>query len=484
MKRLAGLIIILAVLILGGYYGMGVVTEHTVRKDIEIINQSNGLFAQIEHYNRGWFKSDAQIKWRLHLPEHIVKDDQGNARTVAAQDYELQMPVLIHHGPIIFGKKGTHFGMGYAETVLLFPKQYNEKFDELFSKESMKPKMDLSIFVNYLNKSTLELSFPSFTLVSKDGKAHFNWMGMNSTTKLTSDLHKIEGDVVIDGLKMTKDDAEVNLGKVLTDFNLHQTPAGLYLGNANFSLPALNVVVKDKKLLELSDFTLNSDSDIEQNLFSTHFNASLKALKAHESTYGPFNLELSLRNLDADVLAEINKQASALQNGSEAERQKALLAILPQVPKLFNKGAEFEVSQMSMTVPEGTIDGSLLVSLPKGENANPFELIQKIHGTAKVTMPKVLVKQLLQQSLMQQMSKQPELQQALIQQMQSAQPQEASAAPPSTEQLAGMQADKQLASMEQNGLMIAKDSNYVVDVSLDKGRFVVNGKPFDPSMLK
>ena len=43
MKKLAGLIIILAVLILGGYYGMGVLTEKTIKKDIAIINQSNRI---------------------------------------------------------------------------------------------------------------------------------------------------------------------------------------------------------------------------------------------------------------------------------------------------------------------------------------------------------------------------------------------------------------------------------------------------------
>ena len=73
MKKLAGLIIILAVLILGGYYGMGVLTERTIKKNIEVINQSNGLFAQIEQYNRGWFSSDAKIKWRLHVPERWLK---------------------------------------------------------------------------------------------------------------------------------------------------------------------------------------------------------------------------------------------------------------------------------------------------------------------------------------------------------------------------------------------------------------------------
>ncbi len=487
MKKLTGLIIILAVLILGGYYGMGVLTERTIKKNIEVINQSNGLFAQIEQYDRSWFSSDAKIKWRLHIPERVITGDDGKSQTVAAQDYQMEMPVKIHHGPFIYANNRLRFGMGYAETVFAFPEQYNQKFDETFSKDSKKPQLDLSIFVNYLNKSTVELSLPSFKLISKDGTGNFDWMGMNSTTQMSSDMGKVKGDIVIDGMTMTKDDTKVTLGKVSSDFNLHQTPAGLYLGDAQFSLPTFDVMVKDKKMFEISEFTVSSDSDIQDKLFSTHFNLAVKSVIANGLNYGPGVLEVSLRNLDAEILADINKQATAMQNGTDAERQKAMMAMLPELPKLFNKGAEFEVSKLSLKIPEGLIEGNLLVSLPPGDSSNPFELIQKIQGNAMLKMPKILVKQLMQQSVLQQMSKQPDMQQALIQQMQStqqaSQPQ-ATQPPPSQEQLAGMQADKQIGAMEQNGLIRSQDSDYVTEVKLEQGKFSVNGKPFDPAMLK
>src|SRR5688500_11452332 len=99
MKKLTGLVLILAVLILGGYYGMGVITERTIKKNIAVINQTNGLYADIEQYNRGWFSSDAKVKWRLHVPERIVKNDDGTSRTVAAQDYNVAMSMKVYHGP-------------------------------------------------------------------------------------------------------------------------------------------------------------------------------------------------------------------------------------------------------------------------------------------------------------------------------------------------------------------------------------------------
>lgn len=317
MKKLTGLVIILAVLILGGYYGMGILTERTVKKTVEVINQSNGLFADIQQYKRGWFCSDALVKWRLHVPERVVKDDDGKLQTTPAQDYQMEMPIKIYHGPIIYANKQLRFGMGFAQTVFPFPEKYNQQFNELFSQDSEKPQLDLSIFVNYLNKSTVELSIPSFKLTAKDGNGKFNWMGMDSTTSMSSNLDKVEGEIEFDGAEFSKDDTKLSLGKVISEYDLHKTTTGLYLGQASFSLPSLAVVVKDQKMFEISELTLSSSSDIDDNLFSTHFSAALKSLFANGQNYGPGEVEMSLRNLDAEVLAKINEQANAMQRGTD-----------------------------------------------------------------------------------------------------------------------------------------------------------------------
>jgi uncharacterized protein YdgA (DUF945 family) len=483
MKKLTGLVLILAVLILGGYYGMGFLTERTIKKNIEVINQTNGLFADVEQYNRGWFTSDAQVKWRLHVPERVVNDDNGNAQTIPAQDYQKEMAVKIYHGPFIFANKQIRFGAGYAETVFSFPEEYNKQFDEQFTKDSTKPLGDLNIFVNYFLRSSLRLSVPEFTLIAQKGAGTFTWKGMESNFNMSSNKDQIDGDVIIDGLMFSKDDTTATLDKVTTEYDLHQTPAGLYLGDASFTLPSFDVVEKKETIVSIKDLSINSNSDIDDGLFSTHFSIGLQSVLANKKTYGPGELEISLRNLDAEILAKINQQVTAMQNGSEAERQQAMLALFPELPKLFSKGAEFEISKLNFKIPEGAIDGNLLVSLPKGDSPNPFELMQKVQGRAKLKAPVALVKQLIQQSVLQQMAKQPDMQQALVQQLQATNT-DPNQPKLTNEQLAVMQADKQTAGMVQNGLVVLSGSEYVIEVTLEQGKFTVNGKPFDPAMLK
>lgn len=489
MRKVAGLVVILAVLILGGYYGMGIATERAVRHNLEAINKSNGLFVKIVEYKRKWFSSTALLDWRLQVPERIVKSGDGQSVTVPAQDFEMQMPMVIHHGPIIFANNTVKFGFGYAHTEIPLPAKYNPQFDELFTGESVKPILNLSMFVNYVNNSLVEISIPSFKLIAKKDGQKFDWLGMTSSVDLSSDASKIKGEFTVDGMMFTKDDVKAQVGEINTDYNLQKSDTGLYLGDANMSLPSISVTNKDEKLFELTDFDIHSSCDVESGLFGSQFKLSIDKIFATGKSFGPGNLEIAVKNLDADVLARINQQVNQTQNGTEAERQQALLAIIPEVPKLFSRGAEFEISELSFVMPQGTIEGNLQVNLPAGDSSNPFELMQKIRGKSKLKVPAEVIKLILNES---------NKQKILSQQNPAAQPVDqsnvaaaiVSATSTTPEPAADVaqqsiaMSDAQVNSMLQSGLIVQDGSYYVVELSLDNGNLQVNGKPFSAEMIK
>ncbi len=481
MKKLIGLVLILAVLILGGYYGMGLLTERTIKKNIEVLNQTNGLYAQVEQYHRGWFSSDAQVKWQIHLPERVITENDGITRTLAAEDQELTTPIHICHGPIIFCHHKVRFGMGYAQTQFTLPTQYKKQFDEQFAAGSIQPHFDLSIFINYFLKSSISLSIPEIKLIDKSGAGTFTWTGLTTQMVISADKNHIDGDINLNGVAFSKEHLNATLNKATMVYDMHQTKAGLYLGAVHFDIPTFDIVDNNETLVRIKKFTMNSDSNIDNELFNTHFKLTVESIFANKKTYGPGVFAVSLKNLDANVLAKINQQTAVMQNGTDEQRQQAMLAMMPELPQLFNKGAELEISKCTLTLPEGLVDGTLLVSLPKTQSANPFELVQKIQGHAQLKAPAVLVKQLIQQSVMQQLAAQPELQQVLAQQVQmTSTPNQA---PLSNEQIAALQADKQINAMKDKGLIVASANEYAVEITLQDGKFVINGKPLDPSML-
>lgn len=417
MKKLMGLVIVLCGLVLGSYYGMGIVTENSLKKSIAIVNQSNGLYADIDHYDRGWFTSFSVLNWRLHVPERVIKDQNGQSTVVAAQDFKVQMPITIYHGPIIYAKSGLRFGLGYAESDLTMPPTFSDKFASLFTSASTKPTLALNLFVNYLNASSLHIRVPEFQVISKQGVDQLQWLGLDSEMNISSNMKNMYGNVRFDGAKWTSEKVVTNIGTVTSAYDMHRTDTGLYMGKATLSIPSIVAQENNQKLLAIEALNLSTDSDVKDGLFGTHFKASLNRVFADGKTYGPADWEMSVTNLDAKVLADINEQANRIQQGSDSERQQALLALLPDLPKLLSKGAQFEISKLSLVMPEGVVSGNVLISLPEGEAGNPFQIVQKVKGNGMLKLPSSFVRSIVLTALKQKLMSQPTIQQAMIQQI-------------------------------------------------------------------
>lgn len=483
MKKLAGLVVIVAALILGSYYVMGVITEHTLKKNIAMMNQSNGITLNLEQYHRGWYRSNALLTGQLHVPLRTITGQDGQVTTVPAQDYQMQMPLDIYHGPIMFAGMKPMFGLGYVHSHVTLPQPYAAQFAQLYTSESTSPMLDFSMFVSYFNKSTLHLDVPAFKLTAKDGNTTFEWLGMTSDLAVTSHRDKIRGRVTVDGFNLLKNKLSVILGSVTTDYNLHQTSLGLYLGDANLKLSDLSVKQDDAKEVIVNQWKIHSGSDVKNGLFNSQLNASFNKLTVDGRVYGPVLLDVSVNNLDAVVLAKINEQSNKMQQGTDLEREQVMLSLLPELPKLFGKGAVFKVSELNIVMPEGEINGTLLVSLPDTIVESPFQLIQKIHGEGKLMFSGAVLKQLLTDSAKQMLQKQAVIQTAVVAPV----PPEALPAPAPVvdiNQQAVTQANARLAEMVQSGLLVLQGSDYTMELKLAEGQLSVNGQPFNPAMMK
>lgn len=494
MKKLTGLVILIVALVLASFYAMGYLTEKRVKQGLEAVNQTNSVSANIVDYKRGWFSSKAVFNWHFQIPEHTIQVN-NQQQTIPAEDYELQTPVTIYHGPVIFSDRGIKFGLGFAHSLIQLPEKFVTKFNEFFSEKSTKPNLDLSFFINYFGKITINTSIPAFKLFAKSGNAEFDWSGMLSSTSLSTHMDRIDGSVVIDGIHFVNDQIDTTTSAITSEFDLHKIDLGLFLGDASVSFPSLVIHKNGKKMFELNQFDARSSSDVEQGLFSSQFKSSLEKVSAEDKSYGPGSLQVSIKNLDAATLAKLNQKLNELQQKSELERQAGLLTMLPELPKLFGKGAEFEVAEMSIVLPQGTIDGHLLITLPKGDVINPFELLKKIQGKGKLRMPKVVVEQLLTESIKQRLMAPP---QSNANQQQPAttdnQLQSQSVNDELSTQIAANSSDigqqaaslaaKQLTVLVQSGVLIEQGSDCVIEANLSQGQLTVNGKPFRPEMIK
>lgn len=500
MKKITGLVVILAALVLGGYYGMGLVTQRTLNRSVDLMNQSTGLSVTVVDYKRHWFSSTAALDVKVHIPEQVEANADGKLETIPAQDYSLAVPVDIIHGPIIYSKSGVLFGLGYAYSTLNLPKELAEKLSAQFAAQSTQPTFELSVFVNYLNQSSVQLAVPTFKLVNKEGNGQVDWLGMKGNMSASSDLKNFNGTFTLDGIKILKDKMNGELGAVTSDYSLHKTDDGLFIGQAGVSLPSFKVSEEGKSLFDLSQFKARTESTITNNLFESSFKTSFDKIQANDKQYGPGLLELSIKNLDAKVLAQLNTQANTLKHATGAQRQQTLFAMLPVLPKLFAQGAVFEISTLKLTVPEGDIDGHFALSLPKSDNVNPFQLMQTLEGNGKFQVPSEIVKRALIESLKQKaiaetspqakMMSHPDnaasASESKVATMPAASANDAKGVQVTDDMVkqATAEADKKLSALVDAKLLNVQGPNYVIEFQLSQGKFTVNGQLFDPSTFK
>lgn len=492
MKKLAGLAVIV-VAILGSSYGMGLITERTLKKNLAMINQSNGLVIDIEQYHRGWFKSNALLDCTLHVPSRTETTEEGVVTTIAAQDYKMKVPLRINHGPIMFVAGKPYFGLGYAHSDLTLPQPYAEQFKQEFTAESTLPMLNVNVHVNYLNNSSVWMDLSPFKLISKTDKTQIEWLGLGSKVNVSSNHNNVNGHLTISGLNMVKSDVTAMLGQVKSDYDMHRSNLGMYLGDANASFASFVVTKGDQKTLDIQNVDVHSNSGNHDDLLDSHLKATLETMSVDTKKYGPILLDLSIKNIDAVILAKINEQSDKLQQGTDAERQQLLMTLLPELPKLFSKGAVLEISALNIGMPEGTIKGNVLVSLPKIDASNPFQLMQAIEGAGQVTVPSVLLKRLLNDEAKKVLQNQTAVQEAVvIQEPKTATTPAATVevvasaptSPADIEQQAIAMADAKLATLVSSGLFAQNGDDYLVEFKLTHGQLSVNGKPFNPAMMQ
>lgn len=484
MKKVVVIFVVIFALLLAGYYATGVLTERNIKQNIAALQDSNKLKIRVANYRRGFFKSDAILNVEfISSPKVIYQGSQKIFRP--SNTYFTAVPLRIYHGPIILDGLKPKLGLGYAKTNITFPGHYIKHFNNKYTKESTRPELQLGVFVNFMANTSLTLITPEFTLVSNQKDSNFKWRGMTTNIDMSKNLADIRGDVKIAGINWLHDKTLTVLDSVTSSFKLYKSDFDLYLGESTVAIPAANVSQGDTKLIEVNNLDLKSNSYIDKKLFNSSLQASLDKFYINKETYQNSSIDLYIRNLDAKTLINVNNKIKRAQNGSDRQRKQAIISVLPDLPELLNKGAEFEISDFNINMDTGSVRGNFILSLPNDSNKNPFYLIQKVRGDGQITISKDLLNSILYDIYKKHNAKQAELtstaQQVSVDQKIDEKLQDKVIKEPT--ELAKIYTDNKIAEMLNRGFIISEGKNYRSNIKVVQGRVIVNDKPFSMDIL-
>lgn len=499
MKKWIGFGIISLLIVFCSYYGMGVATEKILKRNIAVLNQSNDVKVELRHYQRGWFCSHAKLKWTVSVPQS--PGDLTVRRTVFPQKktYNFDVPLDIHHGPIMWVHSKLYFGLGFAHAVAHLPTSVQKELANVYNFKSAKFEYAINVFVNYLNKTTIQFNVPQYKMTTKTGDDFFQWLGLVTDVMVSSDKQYMQGNVSLKGLSWKHEDRKGLLGPVNGGYDMHRVLDTLYIGTAHLNIPSLALFQKDIPVFRVNNLQLDSSSDIQAGLFNSSFSAKANQITVGEKVFSHYVFDLSFQNLDATVLATMNRKVSQLQ--STQDKQRLLWALIPDLPALLSKGARVNLENFELNTLDGHVKMDLNLSLPNEAFTNPIQLFQKAKGESHLWVTPKFLSNWLQDTMKKTMLMQAQ-KKALAQEMQT--PVATNAATPSNavnpnantvpsmtsvenpdladSQLAA-KADAKMKEWIEEGILVQEGTDYLIVVTLQNGKLFINGHPFNPTLL-
>lgn len=497
MKKSLGLVIVLFVILLCSYYGMGIGTEKALKKNIVMLNQSGEMSLALEHYQRGWFTSHADLKWTLKIPQ--TQSDQTMRRTVftSTKTYTFEIPVDIYHGPIMWVNSKLLLGLGYARTNIRLPKEYEQNLADKYDFQAKRLEYRMSIFINYLNKSTIHIVIPQNSLRAKKGNNFVEWLGLGMNIVMSGDNQNMQGEFSLKGITWQDENIKGLLGPVKADYDMHQALKNLYAGTAQLNFSSLVLFKQNAVIFRMSDAQIKSESEVRNGLFNSSLSAKLSQLVIGNKTYTNNNLEVSFKNLDANILAAMNRKLGEIQhsNSSNDDKQRILWTLIPDLPALLSKGAQMTIEDCTINSPNGSIKVDVNLNLPKDTLTNPLQLLQKIEGESHIRVSQTVFSIWLENTLRKIMMAQKQ-QQVLNQEIQASDAGIAtkkeqtttvmSTTPQKVEDIQALTTTKAKFKIQEwldAKVLVQEDTDYLILLKLTNGKLYINGHLFDPSLL-
>lgn len=494
MRKLLVLVVVLVAFVLVLPFSMGMLAKTRLTKMVNHINeQSPNVQVSIEKYDRGWLSSQADFKFTVSVagkPALQAKLRQDEVKFTVRED--------IKHGPIIFSN-GLQVGQALADGHIVLDDNVQAKINALFKDQKEKPSMDFRILIQLFGSTVTKLDVPAFTynIVGKEGA--IKWKGLQGKWKLASNMKKVDGHLTFSGFNVTSPRIEMEFANLILKFRQHEDASGLWIGKGGMSLPMIKVSELGKEKFLLTDLSLDSESNIDSALMTAGFNSKLGKVIFNGTSYGPGEFNSKLKNLDVDVLVKIRDKVNSINKANVPAGQRRMMAVslLPMLPKLLDKGAEYQLEKFSFKFPEGDVTASghakMMKASPENNLPMPLGLKTRLDAKFDLSIPKTLAKRAMTLSNLRKIARKQRIQLYKQQQMQKRQAQMAmdptQTTPPAPVQqyqalngaemqsMAAQTTEQQLSLWVSNGMLKEVGDSYQVSIIFKGGRLLINGAP-------
>lgn len=384
MKKIVLTAVITGVLIFSAMalalpFWFGMETEKTYSAMLEQLSRGSGLQFTGQNYDRGWFSSTA---------ETVVRHPQMNFQITARHQ--------IHHGPLPLDAlmRGE---WRPAQAHIMSQVSFNAPD----SQAPRLPPVTVAIVFHLNGSGTMHAEMPALKKTGEQGQI-IDWRGMDADASFDREWKKIRLEARLPSLTLSAPDREQGLvlSKARLHYDMQEGTAGYFFGDGALTVGQLEITGPAGRM-SLEALEISTSARPEGDNVNLNIGYKLGQARAGEESYGPAQLAMELRRLDAAAMRKFSNEINGISRGNLPAPQAAMMVAgktLELIGTLAKKAPELEITHLSFKTRAGEVTGKAKFVLD-GRNSNlaenPLQLLLALAGDAEVAVPPAVVKQWL-----------------------------------------------------------------------------------------
>ena len=317
-------------------FWFGLETEKTYTAMLDQLSRNSGLQFTGKNYERGWLSSTA---------ETVIRHPQASFEIVARHH--------INHGPfpldrVMEGKWRP--AQAHITSQIQFGAPGKENASAL-------PPLSAATTFHFNGAGSVHAEMPPVKKTGAQGQL-IDWRGMDAEITFDREWKKIRLDARMPALTLATPgkQGEFSLSKVALHSDMHEGTAGYFFGDGALTIGQLEFGGATERVslqgLEVSTSAQSAGENV--NLIVRY---QLGEIRAGDERFGPGQLVMELRHLDAAALVKFKNEMDGLYRGNLPPPQAAMMLAgkgLELIGALAKKAPELEITRLSFKTPAST----------------------------------------------------------------------------------------------------------------------------------
>ncbi len=381
--RIVGILLVLVVVVVvAAPFWFGMQAEKSYNNLIEQMSKGGSGTFTTRNYERGWLSSNAETLVTLPgLPlDMLVKHDISHGPLAIDR---------IIQGDLVF----TPAGAFVSSRATLTPRK-GATADVKDLAKYLPPITAETVFGLTGGGAETDIKVAPMKRKTKDG-GEINWRGLTGTLVFGDD-GRINTQLSTPGVSLSSKNGPFSVGKISFQSDA-RGDGGIMFGNSSLHVAKMDigpdVSVKGLK------FSARA-KPAGKNITST-INYQVKDITVGTDHYGPGQLTLQLRKLNAAALRQFEKKVNGISKRGLPEEQRQMMVAaetMKLIASLSKSAPELEVTKLSFKAREGELTGKAKLVLD-GSKLNVAEnmmlLLRALQGDAELSIPPSMVKAIL-----------------------------------------------------------------------------------------